>query len=117
MKEADLQRAIVKKLLRPYKKERLLDFQCGFEGIHLAPRQRVQANQQGRDKGCPDIRLFFPKGIACFVELKLKGNYLTAEQKDDKELLSSLGFDWYTLTAKNPDDAVAQMREIIDKYI
>lgn len=117
MKEADLQRAIVKKLLRPYKEQGLLHFHVGMEGVKLKPYQAQQAKAQGMERGCPDMRLFFPDSRVCFIELKKKGNYLTEEQRQVSGLLNGFGFDWHTVTAKDPEDAVRQVSLIVDQYI
>jgi len=83
MKEIDLQNSVVEYL----EYTRML-FTCTLGGVFLGRSNWKQKKMLSKhySKGVPDVLIFEPsdngKYNGLMVELKIKGNYPTAEQKD-----------------------------------
>lgn len=65
-------------------------FHTPNEGRHHIS-YRVKQKAMGVVSGVPDFTLIFPACTARFVELKVKGNYLSKNQKAVRERLEGLG--------------------------
>ncbi len=68
-------------------------FHVPNEGRHHI-RHRVNMKAKGVVSGIPDFTLIFHAGEARFIELKVKGNYLSKNQKAVREALEGLGCDY-----------------------
>ena len=75
--------------------------------------QAMQAKRTGMQKGWPDICVLLPEGKTLWIELKLKGNYATPEQKALHEVMRSLGHLVFIVTAENPNHAVEQVFHLL----
>ncbi len=61
----------------------------------------------GTKAGVPDIIVLLMDGTILFFELKAKGGYLTANQKEFHAKLKKLHFDVEVIVAETPAEAVA----------
>lgn len=78
--------------------------------------QRTGANlkRAGMKAGYPDCVIHAPNETF-FIELKVKGKYLSKTQKMRKAELEALGYEWITIAAPHAWDAVAAVRKIMQE--
>ena len=110
MKEYDLQVAVVK-----YLKWTFPDalYCASLGGIRTTFRQAVKAKATGYVKGHPDLFVYEPRGKyhGLALELKVKGNYATKEQKKWITKLNERGY--YAVVTRGLDNTI----EEIEKYL
>lgn len=114
MKEESLQRSVASYL--DILQEHLKDFtwfHVHNEGKHK-PWYRKKMASAGVKSGVPDITIIRAKGRALFIELKVRGNYLSKNQKAFHAQLERLEIPVYTVKAENGGDAVAQVSSILE---
>ncbi|QDP63178.1 MAG: hypothetical protein Unbinned5930contig1000_21 [Prokaryotic dsDNA virus sp.] len=109
MKEYELQKAVCRYM--DYHKEKIL--YCGSAGgVRTSITQAKKMKATGYKKGFPDLFIYNPKGKynGLAIELKVKGNYPSKEQKEWLSRLTEQGY--YAVCCKGFEDA----RTTIDNY-
>lgn len=84
-----------------------------LNGVRLSMRQAIKAKREGNLKGVSDIVLPYPSGpyYGLYLELKIKGNYMTKEQKAWKENMARCGY--FSACCYGSKEAI----EVIESYI
>lgn len=116
--EWHLQKAAVTRLrhMQEYGKLFLLagDMNAGRRGIRTA----TIAKATGITAGEPDLRIYVIGGRLGMIEVKVRGRYLSPEQKRRHADLRALGFDDIeTLTSSDEQDAADQAEAIVRAWL
>tara|TARA_R110002020_G_scaffold183360_5_gene379653 strand:- start:707 stop:1057 length:351 start_codon:yes stop_codon:yes gene_type:complete len=107
--EAQLQAAVVK-----YIQYNKLLFCASAGGVRVSSMYQAKLMKAtGYVKGFPDVFIYEPnkKYYGLAIELKVKGNYATAEQKKWLEQLNKKGY--YAICLNNLDEVI----DVINKYL
>lgn len=112
---------MVKKLREDYLQYKLCEWLREKDILHFhvpngGLRTKAQASQfvaMGVRKGVHDLIILLDGGITLFVELKVKGNYQSKEQKNFSEDIKKLGFQSHLLVADTIEDGLLQLQKIL----
>lgn len=63
-------------------------------GVSSSARTGARMKQMGLRSGVADLYFFLPSGQSCWLELKAKGKYPTAEQKAFRDAVRASGGHW-----------------------
>ena len=57
-------------------------------------RVAVRLKAEGVKRGVPDLHIMMPGGRLVYLEMKIKGGSLSADQKAFRDMARALGFEW-----------------------
>jgi hypothetical protein len=93
-----------------------LKFMFGtLNGVRLNIGQAKKAKQSGNKRGVPDIILPYPNHgyHGLYIELKIKGNYATKEQKEYASYLNKNGYKAEVVYGH--ENAIGLLKEYLNK--
>jgi hypothetical protein len=70
------------------------DFYAVPNGGHRHIRVAVRLKAEGVKRGIPDLHIMMPGGRLVYLEMKIKGGSLSADQRAFRDMARSLGFEW-----------------------
>lgn len=85
--------------------------------MNAGKRNGARAKLNGLKAGEPDIRVYLPGAQLRMIEMKASGGKVSKAQEGRHRLLRNLGFDIVVIKAETEDDAVAQCRRLLTKWI
>ena len=115
--EEDMQQAIIMRMRQRKDHGELFRIVGDMNAAKRTKALGARLKAAGMQTGETDMRIYMNYATTYFVELKRTGNPASPEQVSWHLILNKFGFDVWIVTARNPDDAVAQMHSLMDELI
>lgn len=107
------QKSIVSTVLKPLEGLGYLTYAHSPNELARTPFLRRLMAAMGMRSGIADLIIFLPGGRCIFIELKMKGEYQSENQKFWEVRVTDLGFKYYVVTCADKFDGQAKVIEIL----